>query len=209
MTGQYFDAQPATPSERRRVPLVLPDLTTELLTDRAVFSGERIDPGSKYLLLEVPTPAASAAHGLDLGCGYGPIAVTMATRAPQLAVWAVDVNERAVDLCRDNATALGLTNLHASVSRDDQPFGAVPPDVRFDVIWSNPPIRIGKPALHALLTTWLGRLADDGHAYLVVQKHLGSDSLQTWLIAQGWPTHRVSSRAGYRLFDVTRPSGSG
>ena len=79
----------------------------------------------------------------------------------------------------------------------------MPDDLAVDLIWSNPPIRIGKPALHALLTTWLQRLRPDGRAVLVVQKHLGSDSLQAWLTAEGWDATRLGSRAGHRLLQVT------
>ena len=97
--GHYFEARPQAPSVPRPVELVLPDLTATLLADRAVFSGDRIDPGTRLLLLEAPPPSPSTANALDLGCGYGPVAVTLARRAPQAAVWAVDVNERAVALC--------------------------------------------------------------------------------------------------------------
>jgi 16S rRNA (guanine1207-N2)-methyltransferase len=147
--------------------------------------------------LEAPAPPPSGTF-VDLGCGYGPIACTLAARAPQAAVWAVDVNERALDLCRANAADLGLGNL--TVAHVD----AAPADLSVDLLWSNPPIRIGKAALHALLLTWLGRLADDGTAVLVVQKHLGADSLQAWLTEQGWPATRIGSRAGYRLLQVGR-----
>jgi 16S rRNA (guanine1207-N2)-methyltransferase len=200
--GHYFGARPQAPSAPRSVDLVLPDLTVALTTDRAVFSGDRIDPGTRYLLLEAPGPGPGVRHALDLGCGYGPVAVTLAHRAPQATVWAVDVNERAVDLCRTNAEATGSTGVQVSVVDDDHPFGAVPGDVALDLVWSNPPIRIGKPALHALLSRWLGRLAPDGEAWLVVQRNLGADSLQRWLDGEGHPTERISSRAGYRLLRV-------
>src|SRR5205085_3319601 len=135
---------------------------------------------------------------LDLGCSYGPIALTIARRAPTATVWAVDVNRRALALCEANAKANGLTNVRV-VEPD-----AVPGDATFAGIWSNPPIRIGKAALHDLLLTWLGRLAPDGRACLVVQKHLGSDSLAKWLDEQGWPTARRAARAGYRVLEVRR-----
>jgi 16S rRNA (guanine1207-N2)-methyltransferase len=202
--SHYFDAAPGAPSQPRQLTLTLEDLTVALTADRAVFSGERIDPGTRHLLLDAPPPPPGASHVLDLGCGYGPIAVTLARRAPDATVWAVDVNPRAVDLCAANAAALGLDRVRASLVTDEHPFGAVPDEVAFDTIWSNPPIRIGKAALHALLDRWLARLAPGGHALLVVQKHLGSDSLQRRLVEHGWATGRLSSRAGYRLLDVTR-----
>ena len=66
----------------------------------------------------------------------------------------------------------------------------------------NPPIRIGKAALHGLLTAWLGRLAASGAAYLVVHRRLGSDPLQRWLEESGRPAERVAARAGYRVLRV-------
>jgi len=197
MPGQYFEEDPVVPSSRHAVRLVLPDVTLDLATDAGVFARGGVDPGTKLLLLEAPTPP-SEGHLLDIGCGYGPIALVMAARSPGATVWAVDVNERARALCADNAAAAGLANVR--VCAPDE----VPADVRLSTIWSNPPIRIGKEALHALLTTWLGRLADDGDAVLVVQKHLGSDSLARWLRDEGWTVERLRSRMAYRLLRVTR-----
>lgn len=195
--GQYFDADPSVASRPTTVRLDLPDRSFTLATDRGVFAGQHVDPGTKYLLLEAPAPPPSGTF-VDVGCGYGPIACTMAARSPDATVWAVDVNRRALELCRDNAAALGLPNLRV-VAAD-----AVPDDLQVDLLWSNPPIRIGKAALHDLLSGWLARLTPRGSAVLVVQKHLGSDSLQRWLGASGWPTERIGSRAGYRLLQVTR-----
>jgi 16S rRNA (guanine1207-N2)-methyltransferase len=197
-SGHYFDVTPAARSVRRHVPLVLPDLSVELVTDRGVFSMTRVDPGTRYLLMAAPAPSGEEREIVDLGCGYGPIAVTLARRAPSARVWAVDVNERALELTRENAAGLALDGL--VVARPDE----VPTAVELDGIWSNPPVRIGKAALHALLMEWLPRLRSGGHAYLVVQKHLGADSLQRWLTEAGWPTIRLGSRAGYRLLDVVR-----
>jgi 16S rRNA (guanine1207-N2)-methyltransferase len=196
--SHYFDAEPDAPSQPGRIDLVLPDVTLSLATDRGVFAGGGVDPGTKYLLLEGPRPAEGAESLLDLGCGYGPIALTLARRAPGATVYAVDVNERARSLCQANAEAAGLTNVRVCAPE------AVPVELAFDGIWSNPPIRIGKDALHALLLRWLTRLAPRGHAALVVQKHLGSDSLMRWLQAQGFSVERLGSRRGYRLLDVVR-----
>ena len=108
--GHYFDPTPGTSSQPRQVRLTLPDLTLELTTDRGVFSADRVDAGTKLLLLEAPSPPVTGTF-VDLGCGYGPIACTLASRAPGATVWAVDVNERARVLCRANAHALGLANV--------------------------------------------------------------------------------------------------
>jgi 16S rRNA (guanine1207-N2)-methyltransferase len=193
----YFSASPQAPSQPTALRLDLPDVSFSLDADRGVFSAQRIDPGTKVLLLEAPPPPP-AGDLLDLGCGYGPIALTLASRAPGATVWAVDVNERALALTQANAAAAGLGNVRA-VAPD-----AVPEDVRFAAIWSNPPIRIGKAVLHDLLIGWLGRLADDGYALLVVQKHLGADSLHRWLEQQGWRVSRRASRMAYRVLEVRR-----
>ncbi len=201
--GQYFEAEPTTESNRSTVDLVLADLSFTLTTDTGIFARNRVDPGTKLLLLDGPDPVDGDQHLLDVGAGYGPITVTLARRNPAATVWAVEINSRARELCRENAAAAGLTNVRVEAPDD------VPDDVVFDRIWSNPPIRIGKTQLQALLVRWLSRLAPAGSAHLVVQKHLGSDSLQRWLVTQGWPTDRRGSRAGYRLLDVTAASPGG
>ena len=196
--GHYFDGDPAVPSRPSTVRLDLPDRSLSLATDRGVFAASGVDPGTKYLLLEAPTPPPAGTF-VDLGCGYGPLACTLALRAPSATVWAVDVNQRALDLCRANAEAVQATNVVVALA------GEEPDDLEIDLLWSNPPIRIGKPALHLLLQTWLSRLSPNGVAIIVVQKHLGADSLQRWLEAEGFGTERLGSRTGYRLLQVTRP----
>lgn len=197
--AQYFASSPTVASDPGEVPLALPDLTLRLATDRGVFGRERVDAGTRLLLLESPPPPLGAVDLVDVGCGYGPIALTMAHRSPEATVWAVDPNERARALCRANAEAAGVADRVRVVAPDD-----VPPDLVAAAIWSNPPIRVGKAALHALLLEWLPRLASGGEAVLVVQKHLGADSLATWMRAEGWGVDRLVSRAGYRLLRVRR-----
>ena len=192
--SQYFEAQPGVASERAEVTLALPDLNLRLTTDRGVFSHSSVDAGTRFLLQEAGVPTGE--NLLDLGCGYGPIAITMARRAPRAVVWGVDVNERAVGLCDENAVANGCSNVRAFAVDD------FPATVRFDTIWSNPPIRIGKDALHALLLKWLLRLTPNGVAVMVVQKHLGADSLTHWLADRGYSVDRLASRQGYRLVSV-------
>lgn len=198
-TGQYFDDDPSVGSEPRSVEVALPDLAFTLTADRGVFSADHLDAGTKLLLLEAPPIAADEHTVLDLGSGWGPIACVAAARAPHATVWAVDVNERARSLTAQNAAAIDAAERIHVAAPDD-----VPDDVRFDRILSNPPIRIGKPALHDLLTRWLSRLTPTGRAHLVVQKHLGSDSLATWLREQGYDVDRLRSRAGFRILEVRR-----
>jgi 16S rRNA (guanine1207-N2)-methyltransferase len=197
--GHYFDEQPGAPSAPRQVELRLPDMTLSLTTDRGVFGYDQIDAGSKLLLLKAPAPPP-AGNLLDLGCGVGTIALPLARRAPNAMVWAVDVNNRARQLCAANALANEITNMLV-VSPDE-----VPAEIMFDSIWSNPPIRVGKAALHEMLLMWLARLSPHGYAVLVVHKHLGGDSLQRWLTAQNYPTTRLSSSSGYRVLHISAAS---
>lgn len=161
-------------------------------TARGVFSGSRLDPGTSVLLREVPPPEDG--HVLDLGCGFGPIAVGLAVASPGVTVEAVDVNEKAVALTRINAERHGVADRVRAGTTATGPF---------DEIWSNPPIRIGKEALHDLLLLWLPRLKPDGVAWLVVGKNLGADSLAKWLTAQGWPTEKLASAKGFRILKTT------
>jgi 16S rRNA (guanine1207-N2)-methyltransferase len=196
MATHYFDEQPGVASDTESVDVTLPGVAFTMVTDRGVFSHGHLDTGTALLLREAPAPPATGTL-LDLGCGAGPLALALAMRSPDATVWAVDVNARARRLTAANAERNRVTNIR--VAAPDE----VPNDITFDAIWSNPPIRIGKAALHDLLTRWLGRLAPSGSAVLVVQKHLGADSLQRWLVDQGHPTDRIASRAGFRLLRVT------
>jgi len=196
----YFSAEPASASRPRSAHLVLPDLRLELRTDRGVFAHGRIDRGTELLLLTIPTPPSG--NLLDLGCGYGPISITLAIRAPGSQVWAVDVNRRALDLTRLNSAAAGVTNIVIAEPAD------VPNEIRFAAIYSNPPIRLGKNAVRALISGWLARLQPKGRAYLVVQRFLGSDSLAAWLAGSGYAVERRRSRAGYRVLEVHKTAAS-
>lgn len=152
------------------------------------------------LLRQAPEPPEEGTF-LDLGCGWGPIALTLGFASPKADIWALDVNERALDLTRRNAELNGVRNVHA-VTADE-----IPSDMTFDLIWSNPPIRVGKDVLHELLMTWLPRLNAGGTAYLVVQKNLGSDSLIPWLATQlgdGYEVSKYASSKGFRVIEVMK-----
>ncbi len=190
--AHYFDDDPSVRSDPITIDVTLADTAFTLRTDRGVFARGQLDTGTS-LLLRSDLPLPTDGDLLDLGCGAGAIALTMARRSPHSTVWAVDVNARARDLCTTNAERNDVDNIRVCAPDD------VPAAVRFEAIWSNPPIRIGKQALHRLLLGWLPRMMPNGTAALVVQKHLGADSLQRWLNEAGFPTDRVASAAGYRV----------
>ncbi|NGM13985.1 methyltransferase [Verrucosispora sp. WMMA2044] len=201
MTGDhYFAAQPNAPAQTREVQFTVAGRDYTLASAAGVFSATRLDPGTAVLLRKADLPDAAAAGDLlDLGCGFGPITCVLATVAVTATTWAVDVNERARLLTAENAARLGLSD-RVRVSAPEE----VPADLRFAQIWSNPPIRIGKDELHQMLLRWLPRLAPDGVAWLVVARHLGGDSLQRWLVEQGWQVARQASQKGFRVLRVTR-----
>lgn len=194
--GQYFEAEPAAASSPRTVVVEIDGMQLGFTTDSGVFSPGRLDAGTRLLLAEAPPLAGGDRRVLDLGCGWGPIACVTALRSPAAEVLAVDVNERALALTARNAAAAGAANV--TVAHPDD----VDPGRRFDRILCNPPIRIGKPALHELLAFWLDRLGPGGRAHLVVQRHLGSDSLARWLADRGHQVTRLASKSGYRILEV-------
>lgn len=197
-TPHYFST-PTGVEKRRTVTVTLRGREYRLTTANGTFSGDGLDLGTAVLLRSAdPDPAAQ--HLLDLGCGWGPIAIALATELGSARVDAVDVNERALVLTRDNAATAGV----ADQVRASTPEDTTPPVGGYDEIWSNPPIRIGKDALHALLLRWLPHLAPTGRALLVVARNLGADSLQGWLVGQGWPTERIASAKGFRVLEVRR-----
>jgi 16S rRNA G1207 methylase RsmC len=196
VSDHYFSGTPAGPEQRRTISARIWDSELSLTTANGVFSGNGLDLGTSVLMRESPVPEGTP-RLLDLGCGYGPIALALALHCPGAVVDAVDVNDRALALCADNAAALGVAD-QVRALRPEQ----VPDDVRYDQIWSNPPIRIGKEALHDLLLTWLARLTPDGLARLVVGKNLGADSLQRWLAEQGYSCERTASAKGFRVLTV-------
>ena len=201
----YFSATPGGELKLRTIPVRLAGLDLTVTTAGGVFSPERIDAGTGVLLGHTPAPPPGG-DLLDIGCGWGPISITLAMLSPRATVWAVDVNERALDLVRRNAENLGLTNINACTPGD------VPAGITFTTVWSNPPIRVGKNELHDMLSHWLPRLQTGCDAWLVVQRNLGSDSLHRWLqgaLPDDFAVMRAATHKGYRVLRVRHRSGTG
>ena len=198
--NHYFASSPEGPLVPREIAVTLNGNKYSVLTAGGVFSPEHIDQGTQVLLthLEKANPSGNF---LDIGCGWGPIALALALHSPKAKIYAIDVNERSLELTKLNVERLGLTNI--VVCKPEE----VPSDIEFDEIWSNPPIRVGKIALHEILTLWINRLTAGGTARLVVQKNLGSDSLHKWLIQEFNPnfeSSRIDTSKTFRVLKVTR-----
>ena len=197
---QYFAAEPQSKDVRKTLHVTLRGNEADVEVSNGVFSGNRVDLGTSVLLRQAPEPPEEGTF-LDLGCGWGPIALALGFASPKADIWALDVNERALELPRRHAELNGMGNLHAA------PADGIPAETTFDLIWSNPPIRVGKEVLHTLLMTWLPRLNAGGAAYLVVQKNLGSDSLIPWLATQlgdGYEVSKYASSKGFRVIEVMK-----
>jgi len=198
---QYFTTQPQVASvahtkQQNFAVLRVADRELTIGTDRGVFSRKGIDQGTMVLLESAARPP-STGNFLDLGCGAGPIALTLAAYSPNATVYAIDINDRARELTDSNAQRNRLSNVVTCAPNQ------MDEAIQVDVLWSNPPIRIGKQELHALLLTWLSRLSTTGEAWLVINRNLGSDSLAVWLTEQGYSVERLTSKRGFRVLRVT------
>jgi 16S rRNA G1207 methylase RsmC len=201
-SDHYFSQEPKSNYQPKQIELDIAGEVFKVNTASGTFSPLRLDVGTS-VLIDYLDLAPKKGNILDLGCGWGPIALNLAKNSPDSKVWAVDINNRSLELTDMNAKALGLGNIQTATPN------AVPKDIKFSGIWSNPPIRIGKKELHELLLTWLPRLENGSSAYLVVQKNLGSDSLQKWLtetLIDGYEVSRLTSIKTYRILQVLRTS---
>ncbi len=200
--SHYFSASPDVTSRRQRFTLPTARGDLDVMTESGVFSQHGLDKGTGVLLETMRrhpmTPPPDGSNLCDIGCGSGAIALTLATQFPTCTVYAIDVNERARNLCVENAHANGVANIVVAAPED------VDASLRFEMMWSNPPIRIGKSELHALLTQWLSRVTPSGHADIVVSKNLGADSLAQWIESQGYSVTRLGSSKGFRVLDIVR-----
>jgi 16S rRNA G1207 methylase RsmC len=198
--NHYFSSSPEGPLVTREITVTLNGTKTTVLTAGSVFSPEHIDQGTQVLLTHLDK-ANSTGNFLDVGCGWGPIAIALALHSPEATIYAIDVNERSLELTKLNVERLGINNVIVCKPED------VPAEIEFDEIWSNPPIRVGKVVLHEILQLWINRLAKGGVAHLVVQKNLGSDSLHKWLIAEFSPafeSSRIDTSKTFRVLKVSR-----
>lgn len=199
MSQHYFTESPEAKDVRSERTVTIQGHEFAVTTAQGVFSHDRLDKGTAVFLDKVPAPElAPGSVAVDLGCGWGPITLALASAAPDASVWAIDVNERSRELTALNASRHGLTIRAASPEDALSEIGTI------DLLWSNPPIRIGKNELHELLHTWIGRLSTTGVAYMVVQKNLGADSLATWMRAQGWTCEKIGSSKGFRILEVRK-----
>lgn len=197
----YFSSEPSGEFKPKTIEVTLAGRKVQVQTSGGMFSPDHVDTGTK-VLLENLAFAPDEGNILDIGCGWGPITLALAIARPQATIWAIDVNERALELTKRNAAKLGLTNVRVALADE------VPQELTFTGIWSNPPIRVGKEVLHGILETWLTKLEVGADAFLVVQKNLGADSLLKWLqdAFEDYDCRRLETSKQFRVLQVTRES---
>lgn len=202
----YFSQSPSSDEAAVERRVSLRGREYAVTTSGGVFSASHVDKGTAVLLRKAPEPDLRPGDlAIDLGCGWGPLTLALCEKAASADVWAVDVNERALELTRKNAARSGFS---PKALAPDEALAALG-DRKIQLIWSNPPVRIGKERLHELLATWIEKLSDDGAAYLVIQRNLGADSLRSWMLGQGWGCEKIGSAKGFRVFAVARTPRDG
>ncbi|WP_339298246.1 class I SAM-dependent methyltransferase [Paenibacillus sp. FSL R5-0623] len=198
MSNHYYSDKPQVAHDRRATEAVLRGFSLRFVTDAGVFSKNGIDYGSRVLIDAIELP--SGAHVLDVGCGYGPMGLTAAKLVPDGHVTMIDINERAVELSRENAKANGInnvtvlqSNLLAEVKKQD-----------FDVILTNPPIRAGKDTVHTIFEQAHRHLKVGGSLWIVIQKKQGAPSAKAKLESLFGRVEEVTKDKGYRIFKAVK-----
>ena len=165
-----------------------------LKSDAGVFSKDCLDDGSR-LLLETIAKTDLGSEILDLGCGVGPIGLTLAKLDPARHVTLADVNLRALDCCRANAKTLGVEG-QVTILQSDVYSNIAP---SFSTIVTNPPIRAGKKVTYAMYAGALSHLNEGGSLILVIRKQQGAPSCQRYLETLFSEVSVVSQHKGYRI----------
>ncbi|CAM4483958.1 class I SAM-dependent methyltransferase [Paenibacillus tarimensis] len=198
MSDHYYSRTPQTESDRKVYEAVLAGRTFRFVTDTGVFSKTGVDYGSRVLIDAMEF--AADAKVLDVGCGYGPIGLAAAVKAPAGHVTMVDVNERAVQLSTENAALNHIDNV--TVVQSDL-YEAVT-DMRFDVILTNPPIRAGKETVHRIFEEAVSLLVPGGSIWVVIQKKQGAPSAFAKLEMLYASVREITKDKGYRIFRAVK-----
>lgn len=172
MNEFYYTANPTSAHQLREVEMEVLGVRAVYTTDAGVFSRDGLDTGTRVLLEALP---ALDGRALDLGCGWGPVGLTLAKKYPSLNVVMTDVNARAVELSKKN---LARNGARATVVQGDA-FENV--EGTFETIITNPPIRTGKAAIYAMFADAQNYLSATGELYIVIRKQQGAPSALKYL----------------------------
>ncbi|RJX36684.1 class I SAM-dependent methyltransferase [Paenibacillus pinisoli] len=191
MSGHYYSKTPEVNHNRQTHADSLRGNPMKFVTDAGVFSKTGVDYGSRVLVETMELQEGDRV--LDVGCGYGPIGLTAARLVGSGHVTMIDINERAVELAKENAKLNGITN--ATILQSDL-FEAVKTE-RFQVILTNPPIRAGKAVVHRIFEEGYELLQEGGSMWVVIQKKQGAPSAMDKLEAIFGEVEEVTRDKGY------------
>ena len=197
--GHYFDDVPLSESNIREISFTLYDVKYTYYTDNGVFSKSRIDEGS-YIFLKVLLPLHLDGRILDLGCGYGPIGLTIAQNSKQARVDLADINSRALALASKSSERLNLnsrvTFLHSDIfEKIEGPY---------DSIVVNPPIRAGKVVTYRMYEESKQYLIDGGSLYVVIRKKQGAESAFKYIETVFGNVSLLHKEKGYWIIKATK-----
>jgi 16S rRNA (guanine1207-N2)-methyltransferase len=193
MSDHYYSAQPQSTHITETHTCTLNNNTFTFTTGAGVFSKKGIDFGTR-VLIDAFAPPKDTGDILDLGCGYGPIGISIAKSNPNRSIVMVDINQRAVELATQNAKKNAVDNV--SVIASDG-FDKVPDQKTFSVIITNPPIRTGKKVLYPLFEESASRIQTGGELWMVIQKKQGATSMESFLATLFEEVQIVKRKKGY------------
>lgn len=197
--SHYFQNDPLLASKKRDITLSINGLTLHFKSDNGVFSKSKVDEGS-LALLKVIIPLHLTGKILDLGCGYGPIGLTIAVTSPSARVDLADINERALALCEENAQLLGLSQRVTCLQSDIYTNVEGP----YDSIVVNPPIRAGKRVTYKMYEGALQRLIDGGSLYVVIRKDQGAPTASRFIEGLFGNISLISRDKGYYIYQAKK-----
>ena len=189
----YYSSKPSSESHRETINVEIAGNKFTFLTDAGVFSKKQVDVGSEVLMTTAAQTDFPTGNLLDVGCGYGPIGIYLAKAFPSRTIEMVDVNERAVDLAKENAKLNQVENVEIYES---YLFEQVNNQMLAGII-SNPPIRAGKKVVHQILEESYGYLVPGGILQIVIQKKQGAPSAKKKMEEIFGNVQRVALDRGY------------
>jgi 16S rRNA (guanine1207-N2)-methyltransferase len=172
LTEHYYSQKPDVVSNPQFWDFTLKGRTFRFKSDNGVFSKKEVDFGSRLLVESFNLDEAVEGDILDVGCGYGPIGISIAAAYPDRTIEMIDINSRAVELSKENAASNAIANV--KIYESDR-FDKVASN-QFAAILTNPPIRAGKSVVHEILEESYRSLVAGGELWVVIQKKQGAPS---------------------------------
>lgn len=195
MSSHYYSEKPTTEHNRHTHEQELRGFKMQFVTDSGVFGKKGVDFGSRLLIESITSDVGERL--LDVGCGYGPIGLSLAKSFPTTTVWMIDINERAVALSQENAA---LNNVENVAIMQSDIFSSVPIAEKFNTIVTNPPIRAGKAVVHAIFEGARERIVPGGSLWIVIQKKQGAPSALEKLESLFDEVEEVDKDKGFRIY---------